>query len=123
MGTLLIVDDSKTMRLVIRRSLRQAGIDFHEILEATDGREGLDILAKSRITCVMCDWNMPVMSGEEFLIKVRANPRTAGVPVIIVTTESATEVLDRAREVGANGFVKKPFSPDTLTEQLGRFAD
>ena len=123
MSTLLIVDDSKTMRLVLRRSLRQAGLEFDEIREAENGIEALAAVSSGVPSLILCDWNMPGMSGEEFLVNLRQRRDARRTPVIIVTTEGSPAVLERAKAAGATGYVKKPFDRETLVHRIGPYAN
>ena len=116
----LLVDDSAVMRKVIARSLRQAGLDVGEIIEAGDGLEALAALEAHRDTdLVLSDWNMPNMNGVDFVAQARV--KGFEVPIIMVTTESGDDRISQATEAGANGFLHKPFTPDRLGETLGRF--
>lgn len=118
MANILIVDDSSTMRKIISRSLRQAGLTVDEIYEAGDGIEGLQALAAgNKIDLVLSDINMPNMDGLEFIKQVRANGNT--VPIVMITTEGGEEILKEAMSSGASDSIKKPFTPDQLQEKLG----
>jgi two-component system, chemotaxis family, chemotaxis protein CheY len=114
----LIVDDSKAMRMILRRALSECG--FADFAEAADGRQGLDALQGSS-PCpdvAFVDWNMPVMSGIEFVQAVRAEPAYDGMAVIMVTSETATENVEAALDAGADEYVMKPFTPDVVAEKL-----
>jgi two-component system chemotaxis response regulator CheY len=119
MGNVLIVDDSSTMRKIISRSLRQAGLAIDDILEAGDGIEGLNVLSTSgkSINLILSDINMPNMDGLEFVKQVRANGMA--MPIVMITTEGGEDVLNQALQNGANDSIKKPFTPDQLSEKLG----
>ncbi len=117
--TVLIVDDSNTMRKIVSRSLRQAGIDFSTILEAGDGQEALDVLASNKVDVVLSDINMPNMNGLEFLKAKSENPAIAGIPVVMISTETGADIIDEAKSYGAKGAIKKPFTPDLINETLG----
>jgi two-component system chemotaxis response regulator CheY len=119
MGNVLIVDDSSTMRKIISRSLRQAGLAIDDILEAGDGIEGLNVLSTSgkTINLILSDINMPNMDGLEFVKQVRANGMS--MPIVMITTEGGEDVLNQALQNGANDSIKKPFTPDQLSEKLG----
>jgi len=111
----LLVDDSAVMRKMIIRSLRQAGIDVADALEASNGVEALASLEKRPVDLVLCDWNMPEMSGIEFLKEARKKHQT---PIVMLTTESATDRVSEALTAGADGYITKPFTPDKLNETL-----
>lgn len=117
--TVLIVDDSNTMRKIVSRALRQAGIDFSEILEAGDGQEALDVLAKNKVDVVLSDINMPNMTGLEFLKAKSEDPAIKDIPVVMISTETGADIIDQAKALGAKGAVKKPFTPELINETLG----
>ncbi|MDX6325121.1 MAG: two-component system, chemotaxis family, chemotaxis protein CheY [Nocardioidaceae bacterium] len=113
---ILIVDDSRVMRQIVVRSLRQAGHTGHELVEAGDGVEGLRAYAAHSPELVLSDWAMPEMSGLELLTALRS--RGDDVPFLFVTWERSAEVLNRAEAAGALGVVPKPFTADLLREAL-----
>ena len=117
--TVLIVDDSNTMRKIVSRSLRQAGIDFDQILEAGDGQEALDVLAANKVDVVLSDINMPNMTGLEFLKAKSEDAAIKDIPVIMISTETGADIIDEAKSYGAKGAIKKPFTPDLINETLG----
>jgi two-component system chemotaxis response regulator CheY len=118
MANILIVDDSSTMRKIISRSLRQAGLPVDEVFEAGDGIEGLNVLASGKtVHLSLSDINMPNMDGLEFVKMVRGNGNT--VPIVMITTEGGEEIIKEAIESGASDNIKKPFTPDQLQEKLG----
>jgi two-component system chemotaxis response regulator CheY len=97
----LIVDDSNTMRKIVARSLRQAGFEFEKLLEAADGQAALEILAGETVDIVLSDINMPVMDGIEFLRQKNADAQIKAIPVVMITTEAGTDVLNEALHTGA----------------------
>ncbi|OEU73535.1 MAG: two-component system response regulator [Desulfuromonadales bacterium C00003068] len=115
----LIIDDSNTMRKIVTRSLRQAGLDFDVILEAGDGQAALDVLAGETVDIILSDINMPVMDGIEFLRQKQADAKIKDIPVVMITTEAGADILDEAKSLGAAGSIKKPFTPDQIQETLG----
>ncbi len=117
MANILIVDDSSTMRKIISRSLRQAGLPVDEVFEAGDGLEGLNVLGSKDVDLVLSDINMPNMDGLEFIKQVRANGKT--VPIVMITTEGGEDILKEALSSGASDSIKKPFTPDQLGQKLG----
>jgi two-component system chemotaxis response regulator CheY len=117
---ILIVDDSRAMRMIVRRTLRQAGFKNLEISEAADGRDALNKVLVSPPDLILSDWNMPVMDGMAFLTELRAQFNT---PFCFVTAQGSAEMRERARMAGANFLISKPFTPDTFAEILGRFMD
>ena len=117
MPNVLIVDDSSTMRKIISRSLRQAGLAVDEIFEAGDGVEGLSVLSSKSVDLILSDINMPNMDGLEFIKMVRANGNT--VPIVMITTEGGEDIIKEALSSGASDSIKKPFTPDQLNQKLG----
>jgi len=113
----LIVDDSSTMRKIISRSLRQAGLPVDDIFEAGDGIEGLNVLGDKSVDLILSDINMPNMDGLEFIKQVRGNGNT--VPIVMITTEGGEDIIKEALSSGASASIKKPFTPDQLNEKLG----
>lgn len=117
MANVLIVDDSSTMRKIISRSLRQAGLAVDDIYEAGDGIEGLSVLGSKSVDLVLSDINMPNMDGLEFIKQVRSNGNS--VPIVMITTEGGEDIINEALSSGASSSIKKPFTPDQLNEKLG----
>lgn len=117
MANVLIVDDSSTMRKIISRSLRQAGLPVDDIFEAGDGIEGLNVLGDKNVDLVLSDINMPNMDGLEFIKQVRGNGND--VPIVMITTEGGEDIIKEALSSGASASIKKPFTPDQLNEKLG----
>jgi len=113
---ILIVDDSKAMRMIVTRTLRQAGFDNHEYLEACDGAEGLGLVASDKPDLVLSDWNMPEVNGIEFLQRLRAEGND--VRFGFVTSESTDAMRALAAESGALFLIAKPFTADTFSEAL-----
>lgn len=110
------MDDSRSVRLVLRSVLRDLG---YETVEAGDGREALDILAKdSAITLMLVDWNMPVMTGLQFVFAVRSDERLDGIPIMMITTEVSMGHVEAALSAGANEYLMKPFDRDQLATKL-----
>jgi len=117
MANVLIVDDSSTMRKIISRSLRQAGLPVDDIFEAGDGIEGLNVLGDKTVDLILSDINMPNMDGLEFIKQVRGNGNN--VPIVMITTEGGEDIIKEALSNGASASIKKPFTPDQLNEKLG----
>jgi two-component system, chemotaxis family, chemotaxis protein CheY len=114
----LIVDDSSVMRKIVERSLRQAGIDLTQVLEAGNGAEALVVLKESRVDLILCDINMPVMDGLEFIQQLPAVANAKGVPVVMITTEGSESQVVHALSCGACGYIRKPFTPDQVKEHV-----
>lgn len=115
----LVIDDSSTMRKIVSRSLRQAGLDFDEILEAGDGQEALNLLENEQVDMILSDINMPNMDGIEFLRQKKEIAAIAAIPVVMITTEGGSDIIGEAKALGAAGNIKKPFTPDKIQEVIG----
>ena len=112
----LVIDDARTVRLIIRSILTELGM---EVIEAGNGREGLDRLrANDDVRLVLVDWNMPEMNGLEFVQAVRADRGYDAVRIMMVTTETEQEQVLRALTAGANEYLMKPFTKDILIAKL-----
>jgi two-component system chemotaxis response regulator CheY len=115
--TIMTVDDAATMRRMISFTLRGAGYD---VLEAQDGIDALGTLKGRHVDAIISDINMPEMDGLEFTRRVRQLPTHGRTPLILLTTESDTEVKNRGRAAGATGWIVKPFQPDQLVAAMAR---
>jgi len=117
MSKALVVDDSRTIRIIIRRILLELG---YEVCEASNGREALEVLEaeKPDVDLVLADWNMPVMNGLELLKELRQDSEFCGLKVLMVTTETKMEHMKSAMDAGADEYVMKPFTRDILLEKL-----
>jgi two-component system chemotaxis response regulator CheY len=112
----LIIDDSRTMRSILRRIVAELGFEFSE---AANGQEALDALeAGLEPDLCLIDWNMPLMDGYTFVTRVRAEPRWRDITLMMVTTESEHGQIVRALAAGAHEYVIKPFTPDAIVEKL-----
>ncbi len=109
--TILAVDDSASMRQMIRLTLRNAGYD---VIEAGDGQEGLSQARRVAIHMILTDLNMPVMDGMTFIRELRKSPSHTGIPIVFVTTESDAEKKSQAKAAGATAWITKPFQPEQL---------
>ncbi len=114
----LIVDDSAAIRKILHRVLVQAELPLGKVLEANDGQEALTSLASNSIGLILSDINMPNMDGIEMLSKIKANEAWKNVPIIMITTEGSQEKVMQALQLGASGYVRKPFTPDQIKEKL-----
>ena len=114
----LIVDDSSVMRKIIERMLRQAGIDVKQVFEAGNGAEALGVLKDSSVDLILCDINMPVMDGLEFVKQLPGVENAKGVPVVMITTEGSEGHVVQALSAGARGYIRKPFTPDQVREHV-----
>lgn len=109
--TILTVDDAKAIRSMVSFTLAPHG---YTVIEAEHGQDGLDKLAGQKVDLIITDLNMPVMDGFDFIRSVRADPAQAGVPIIMLTTESAPEKKAIGKEAGATGWLNKPFDENQL---------
>jgi two-component system chemotaxis response regulator CheY len=117
MAKALVVDDSRAIRMLLVRALKQVG---YEVQEAANGREALEMIeaGNSEVKLVLADWNMPEINGLDLLKRLRRNPALSSVAVVMVTTETEIEQIAEAMEAGANEYVMKPFTQDILVEKL-----
>lgn len=113
---ILICDDSKAMRMIVKRTLRQAGFGDHDIVEAEDGALGLAAAQAENPDVILCDWNMPNMSGIEFLTALRATGDNTSFG--FVTSESSDEMRASALGAGAMFLITKPFTADSFKGSL-----
>ena len=120
----LVIDDSRAVRMIVGNILREQEFEVHE---AVHGQDGLKRLQENPdISLVLVDWNMPVMDGLAFIQAVRRVPAWDAVRLVMVTTETESEQLQRAMNAGANEYVMKPFTPEVLVAKLsllGAFED
>jgi len=120
MPKVLIIDDSAVMRKMIQRNLQQSGLLVDEYVEAGDGKDALEKMsADSSIDLILCDWNMPNMTGIEFVKSLRSSGNNT--PIVMITTEGSDAKMEEAKSCGANGYLTKPFTPDQLKTKLGNF--
>jgi two-component system, chemotaxis family, chemotaxis protein CheY len=114
----LVVDDSPVMRKMVIRVLGMSGLPIESVHEACQGREALDVLAREgNINLGLFDVNMPVLNGEELVIRIRAEAKIASLPVVIVSTEGSAERIERFKRLGA-AFIRKPFGPEALLDAI-----
>jgi two-component system, chemotaxis family, chemotaxis protein CheY len=114
---ILVVDDSSTMRRIIKNTLNHLG--YKDLLEAEDGQFAWDIMTQTPdIGVLVTDWNMPNMNGLELVKKVRAEQKYADMPIIMVTTEGGKTEVITALKAGVNNYIVKPFTPQVLKEKL-----
>jgi two-component system, chemotaxis family, chemotaxis protein CheY len=114
---ILVVDDSSTMRRIIKNTLHKVG--YTDIHEGEDGLQGWNVLNSiDGIGMLITDWNMPEMNGLELVKKVRADPRFTDLPIIMITTEGGKTEVITALKAGVNNYIVKPFTPDVLREKL-----
>ncbi len=114
----LIVDDSAAIRKILQRMLRQAGLDLGTVREAGDGVEALEKLRAQSVGLILSDINMPNMDGIQLLSLLKSSAAFKHVPVIMITTEGGEAKVMEAVQLGASGYVRKPFTVDQIKEKL-----
>lgn len=119
MSKVLVVDDSATVRQQVTAALTQAGLDVDE---AADGLAGAKRIRSGGISCVVCDVNMPNMNGIEMVEDVKSDAQFASLPIIMLTTEGAKELIQKAKAAGACGWIVKPFKADMLVAAVKKLA-
>ncbi len=117
MAKALVVDDSRAVRMILAKTLKELG---YEVREAANGREALEVIEaeKTAVALVLADWNMPEINGLDLLKQLRQNPELSRLVVIMVTTETELDQMAAALEAGANEYVMKPFTKEILVEKL-----
>ncbi len=114
--TVLVVDDFSTMRRINKNILKELG--FKNILEADDGTTALEVLKSNKVDLIISDWNMPKMTGLEFLKKVRASSEYKDIPFLMVTAEAQKENIIEAVKAKVSNYIVKPFTAQTLSEKI-----
>lgn len=114
----LIVDDSAVMRKIVERAIRQAGIELCKVFEAGNGVEALAVLAENAVDLILCDINMPVMDGLEFIKQLGGVANAKQAAVVMITTEGSESHVVQAISLGARGYIRKPFTPDQVREHI-----
>ena len=115
--TVLTVDDSRTIRDMLRMALSESG---YRVVQAVDGVDGLETLQKEVPDVIITDINMPRLDGFGFIEQVRSDARFRATPILVLTTENDPAMKDRARAAGATGWIVKPFNPEKLAASLRR---
>ena len=113
----LVVDDSRAVRMILAKTLKEVG---YEVREAANGREALEVIEteKNAVTLILADWNMPEINGLDLLKRLRQNPELSSLVVVMVTTETELDQMAAALEAGANEYVMKPFTKETILDKL-----
>jgi len=117
-ANILIVDDSATMRRMIRRTLEISDLNINQVYEASNGIEALACMDANPIDVVLLDINMPVMGGDRLIERIRCDRRLRNIPLIIASTEGSETRVKRLLEAGARGYLRKPFLPEQLRDVL-----
>lgn len=117
---ILIVDDSETVRAVIKKSLELAGIPVNNAFQAGNGQEALDLLRDNWIDLVLSDINMPVMNGIELINRMCKDNLLDKIPVIMITTEGSLKRIEALKDKGVRDYIRKPFTPEQLRESVDK---
>ena len=120
--TVLIVDDSATQRLMLKKILKMIGLTDIVIKEASNGKEALEIVKSQPISLILTDLNMPTMGGEELIATLKSESDTCNLPIIVITSKGAENMQIQMMEVGIDGILMKPFEPEqlaTLIQHIG----
>jgi two-component system, chemotaxis family, chemotaxis protein CheY len=120
MYNVLLVDDSKTIRAIIAKTLNIAGVEVSNLFEAADGSQALELLRNEWIDIVFADINMPVMTGIEMVEVMEREGMLANIPVVIVSTEGSIERIEKLKSIGVKAYLRKPFNPEELKEVVDK---
>lgn len=115
---ILIVDDSPTMRRIIKNTLERIG--YKNSIDASNGKEAIDLLEENPINFVITDWNMPEMNGLEFVTELRSKSEYKDLPIMMITTRGMKDDVLQAVQAGVNNYIVKPFTPETLEEKINK---
>ena len=118
MATILLVDDSSTIRNMLKAHLLPLG---HKVIEAAGGRAGLEQVKQEKLDLIITDQNMPGLDGLGMVKSIREGSHNARVPIVVLTTETSDEMKAKFRAAGANGWMSKPFSPERLDAAMQKF--
>ena len=113
---ILVVDDSSTMRRIIKNTLRQAG--YTNVIEAIHGKDGIAKLNAEKIDFILTDWNMPEMNGLEFVKAVKADSSFKDIPILMITTRSVKEDIIMAMKAGVSSYIVKPFTAPVIKDKI-----
>lgn len=113
---ILIIDDSPTMRRIIKNTLERIG--YKNSIEAADGKEALEELHNNDVKLIVTDWNMPVMNGLELVTEIRNDDELSHLPILMITTRGMKDDVLQAVHAGVNNYIVKPFTPETLEEKI-----
>lgn len=121
--TILIADDSAIVRTMVKKAIAMAGLDVGQVYEAANGKEALDVLARTWVDVVFADINMPEMTGVELLQHIKADPALASTPVVVVSSESSQARVDEMKGYGAKAYIKKPFRPEQFRQVVNELLE
>ena len=114
----LIVDDSSSMRAIVKKIIKVSGFNVGKFLDASDGKEALKVLADEWVDIVLTDINMPNVNGMELMAEMKKDELLRSIPVVMITTEGGEKKMQEAMDLGASGYVKKPFLPEDIKRTL-----
>jgi two-component system chemotaxis response regulator CheY len=120
---IMIVDDSRVMRVFLRKVVQLTSLPVGEFCEAADGEAALQALREHWIDLVLTDINMPRMNGEELVRRLESDSLLCNIPVIVVSTDSSCERIQHMLKLGARGYISKPFLPETLRDEVERILE
>jgi len=115
---ILVVDDSSSIRAIVKKIIRMSGFDVGEFWDAADGLVALSVLEEQQVDIVLTDINMPNMNGMELITRMNKDDRMSTIPVVVVSTEGSDKKMNEAMAMGAVGYVKKPFMPKDIKRTL-----
>lgn len=114
------MDDSSSIRRVLRKIIELSGLEVDQIHEAQNGKEALSVLEREWVDFIMCDIHMPEMDGIEFLRRLRQDEVLGRIPVIMISTEGREEIVKEVQDLGVKAYVKKPFTPEEVRDVIER---
>ena len=118
--SVLVVDDSILMRTALKRTIEMSDLDMSDFYEAANGQEALDLLSSNTVDLIFTDLNMPVMDGIELTHRLKASKEYAGIPIIVISTESSKTQIDNLKAEGIDDFLHKPFTPEQFKAVIKR---
>lgn len=116
--TLLIVDDSKTQRMILKKMIALSGIPVRSIVEAGNGKEALLLVNSADVRCILTDLNMPVMTGEALIKTLKQHPGFSKIPIVVITSKGSESMKQELLQLGVSAIIAKPFEPETLAQVL-----
>ncbi len=117
-NNILIVDDSATIRSIVKKAVEMIGLDVGEIFEAANGIEALAKLADHKVAVLLVDINMPTMNGIQLVERMKQNESLKEIPIIIASTEGSEKRIEQVHKLGVAGYIRKPFQPEQLRDVL-----
>jgi two-component system, chemotaxis family, chemotaxis protein CheY len=116
--TVLVVDDSSSIRAIIKKIIKVSGFDVDTFFEASDGQDALAVMREKKVDVVLTDINMPNMNGLQLIARMKCQENLSAIPVVVVSTEGSEKKMDEAMSLGAAGYVTKPFVPEEIKHTL-----